>query len=381
MRAPEMTLVDYFGDIEDVRLDRNKKHLLVDILVLAICGVICGANGPTEIVSVAKGKLAWFRTFLALPNGIPSHDTIGRVLGMIRPDVLESRFLAWVRANFPALPAQQIAIDGKVSRRSVDATNDLPALRMISAWAVESGIVLGQMAVEHQSNEITALPLLLETIAIEGCDITADAMHCQKETITTISDQKAHYTIAVKANQGHLYDDIVTTFAYLREHAPSSLQTYTTCEKGHGRIETRHYVVTNQIGMLRTANMWTHLHTIGMVESERRINGNVERETRYYISSREANAKRFGERVRGHWSIENALHWVLDVAMREDEARLRKDHRAENMAVIRHIAINLLKQEKTQKVGVHAKRLLAACDNEYLYTVLQIGRDNTQNGS
>lgn len=308
MPLPETTLVEYFGDIEDVRLDRNKKHLLVDILVLAICGIICGANGPTEIVSVAKGKRAWFQTFLALPNGIPSHDTIGRVLARIRPDVLESRFLAWVRATFPDLPAQQIAVDGKVARRSADVTNDMPALRMISAWATETGIVLGQMAVDPESNEITALPLLLETIDIEACDITADAMHCQKETVATIIQQKAQYTIAVKGNQDHLIEDIVATFARLREQVPSSLQTYTTCEKGHGRIETRQYWVTNQIETIRTANAWVGLQTIGMVESERRINRKVERETRYYISSRDPNAQAFGERVRRHWSIENSLH-------------------------------------------------------------------------
>ena len=377
MQAPETTLVQYFDDIEDVRLDRNKKHLLVDILMLAICGVICGANGPTEIVAVAKGKFDWFRTFLALPNGIPSHDTIGRVLALIRPDMLESRFLAWIQATFPDIPAQQIAVDGKVSRRSVDATNDMPALRMISAWAAETGIVLGQMAVAPESNEITALPLLLKTIDIEGCDITADAMHCQKETIATIIQQKSHYTIAVKANQEHLYDDIVATFVYLREHASTSLELYTTCEKGHGRIETRRYWVTNHLDMLRTAGAWEDLQTIGMVESERIINGNIERETRYYMSSREPDAQAFGTRVRGHWGIENSLHWVLDVAMREDEARIRKGHSAENMAVIRHIAVNLLKKEKTQKVGVHAKSLIAACDNEYLCKILRLGVDNT----
>jgi len=376
MPSVETTLVEYFGDIEDVRLDRNKKHLLVDILVLAICGVICGANGPTEIVSVAKGKHAWFQTFLALPNGIPSHDTIGRVLARFRPDVLETRFLAWVQATFPALPAQQIAVDGKVSRRSADTANDMPALRMISAWAAETGIVLGQMAVDPESNEITAMPLLLEAIDIEGCDITADALHCQKETIATITHQKAHYTIAVKANQEHLYEDIVATFARLREQDTPSLQTDRTCEKGHGRIETRQYWVTNQIDTLRTASAWAALQTIGMIESERRINGKIEQETRYYISSREANAKAFGERVRRHWSIENSLHWILDVAMREDEARMRKDHGAENMAVIRHIAINLLKKETTEKVGIHAKRLIAACNNDYLSKVVRLGMDN-----
>jgi predicted transposase YbfD/YdcC len=376
MPSLETTLVEYFGDIEDVRLDRNKKHLLVDILVLAICGVICGANGPTEIVSVAKGKQAWFQTFLALPNGIPSHDTIGRVLARFRPDILETRFLAWVQATFPALPAQQIAVDGKVSRRSADTANDMPALRMISAWATETGIVLGQMAVDPESNEITAMPLLLEAIDIESCDITADALHCQKETIITIINQKAHYTIAVKANQEHLYEDIVATFARLREQDSPSLQTDRSCEKGHGRIETRQYWVTNQIDTLRTARAWAALQTIGMIESERRINGKIEQETRYYISSREANAKAFGERVRRHWSIENSLHWILDVAMREDEARMRKDHGAENMAVIRHIAINLLKKETTEKVGIHAKRLIAACNNDYLSKVVRLGMDN-----
>lgn len=378
MYSLETTIVDYFDDIEDVRLDRNKKHLLVDILVLAICGVICGANGPTEIVSVAKGKIEWFRTFLALPNGIPSHDTIGRVLARIRPDALESRFLAWVQATFPELPAQQIAIDGKVSRRSADATFDMPALQMISAWAVESGIVLGQTAVDPLSNEITALPMLLETIDVEACDVTADALHCQKATIEAIVKAKADYTIAVKANQEHLYEDVVATFAHLREQNPSSLQMYTTCEKGHGRIETRRYWVTNHLDKIRTVDAWASLQTIGMVESERRIGQKIEQETRYYISSREPNAKAFGERVRGHWSIENSLHWILDVALREDEARVRKDHGAENMAVVRHIAINLLKKEKTEKVGIQAKRLRAACDNEYLGKVLQLSGDRAR---
>jgi predicted transposase YbfD/YdcC len=378
MQSPETTLVEYFDDIEDVRLDRNKKHLLVDILVLAICGVICGANGPTEIVAVAKGKLAWFRTFLTLPNGVPSHDTIGRVLGLIRPDVLESRFLAWVTATFPNLPAQQIAIDGKLSRRSADASNDMPALRMISAWAAETGIVLGQMAVAPDSNEIPALPLLLETIDVEACDITADALHCQKETTAAIINANAHYTIAVKSNQEHLHADVVATFAQLREQAPSTLQTYTTSEKGHGRIETRQYWVTDHLDAIRAANAWKSLQTIGMVESERIVNGKVEQETRYYISSREPDAQAFGERIRKHWSIENSLHWILDVAMREDEARIRKDHSAENMAVVRHIAINLLKKEKTEKVGVQAKRLRAACDNEYLGKVLCLATDSAQ---
>jgi predicted transposase YbfD/YdcC len=238
--------------------------------------------------------------------------------------------------------------------------------------------VFGQTAVDPESNEITALPVLLETIDVEACDITTDAFHCQKETTTAIVKAKAHYTIAVKANQEHLYADIVTTFAHLREQAVPSLQSYTTCEKGHGRIETRRYWVTNQLDTIRAANAWTSLQTIGMVESERIVNGKIEQEIRYYISSREPDAKAFGERVRGHWSIENSLHWVLDVVMREDEARIRKGHAAETMAIVRHIAINLLKKEKTLKVGIQAKRLRAACDNEYLDKVLRLSVDNTQ---
>jgi predicted transposase YbfD/YdcC len=376
MPRPETTLIEYFGDIEDVRLDRNKKHLLVDILVIAICGVICGANGPTEIVAVAKGKLAWLKTFLQLPNGIPSHDTIGRVLGRIRPEIFEERFLLWVQATFPGIPAQQIAIDGKLSRRSADATNDMPALRMVSAWATDSGIVLGQMAVEPDSNEIPVLPMLIKTIDIEECDITADALHCQKDTTAAVVDGKGHYTFGVKRNQGHLYDDIVATFTHLREQAVSTLQMYETCEKGHGRIETRRYWVTDNRDAIRELPAWKGLQTLGMVESERIVYGKIEQETRYYISSREPDAKSFGERVRKHWSIENSLHWVLDVAMREDEARLRKDHSAENMAVVRHIAVNLLKKDKTQKVGVHAKRLIAACDNDYLSKILRVSLDS-----
>ena len=378
MKAPETTLVEYFDDIEDFRVDRNKQHLLVDIIVLAICCTICGASGFVEIETIANAKIDWFRTFLKLPNGIPSHDTFGRVFRRLRPDVLEDRFLAWVQATFSDLPAQQIAIDGKKSRRTADPTSDMPALQMISAWAAESGVVLGQMAVNPESNEITALPLLLETIDVEGCDITADAIHCQKETVKTIIDHKAHYTIAVKANQEHLYADIVATFAQLREQADPSLQTHRTCEKDHGRIETRQYWITDRLDNLRTADAWHDLQTIGMVESERVINGKVEHETRYYISSREPNAQAFGTRVRGHWSIENALHWVLDVVMREDECRIRKDHSAENMAVVRHIAINLLKKEKTLKVGTQAKRLRAACDNDYLGRIIRLGGSNSQ---
>jgi predicted transposase YbfD/YdcC len=277
----------------------------------------------------------------------------------------------WVAATFSNIPAQQLAFDGKTVRRAADATNDMPALQMISAWAVDTGIVLGQMAVEADSNEITALPILIETIDVEGCDITADAFHCQKETVETIIDRKARYTIAVKGNQRHLYEDIVATFAKLREQTNASLSTYTTCEKSHGRIETRRYWVTASLDDIRTADEWRNLQSIGMVESERLVNGKTTHETRYYISCCEPDAQAFGKRVRGQWRIENSLHWVLDVALREDDSRIRKEHSAENMAVVRHIVVNLLRQEKTLKVGTQAKRLRAASDNAYLGKVIR----------
>jgi len=338
---------------------------------MAVCGAICGANTFTEIAVIANEKRAWFQTFLTLPAGIPSHDTFNRVLAHINPKAIQRCFISWAQATFPHIDGQQIALDGKETHHSMDPANDYANLRMISAWAVEQGIVLGQGAVDDTSNEITALPVVLELVDIHDCDITADALHCQTDTVQTIRAAEAHYTIGVKANQKTLYHDIRATFARLHADEQQPSATYETIEKGHGRVETRRYSLTDDLSRLSTRDTWKDLQSIGMVESERHIGAHISHKTRYFISSRDANVRQFATRVRGHWQIENQLHWRLDVVLNEDNAHIRVNHGPENMAVLRHMAINLLKQESS-KMSLQSKRLRAACNNEYLEKVVKM---------
>jgi predicted transposase YbfD/YdcC len=370
MNRPELTFVTHFSTIPDYRENHNKRHVLAEILVMAVCCTICGANAVTEIEVIANAKKAWFQTFLTLPAGIPSHDTFGRVLARIHPKAIQRCCIAWVQATFPQLDTQQIALDGKEIHHSMNPDDDYANLRMISAWAVEQGLVLGQVAVDDTSNEITALPAILELVDVRDCDITTDALHCQTNTVHVIRAADAHYTIGVKANQKTLYQDIMATFATLRAGDQHLLSTYETIEKGHGRIETRRYWTTDDLSRLATRDAWKDLQSIGMIESERQIGAHVSHKTRYFISSRAANVRPFAMRVRGHWQIENQLHWRLDVVMDEDKAHIRVNHGPENMAVLRHMAINLLKHESS-KMSIQSKRLQAACDNEYLEKVIK----------
>ncbi len=371
MDQPELTLVTHFRSIPDYRENHNKRHILVEIVVMAVCCTICGANAFTEIAVIANAKKEWFQTFLTLPAGIPSHDTFNRVLARINPKAIQRCFISWIRATFPQIDPQQIALDGKELHHSMDPVNDWSNLRMISAWAVENGIVLGQVAVDDTSNEITALPTVLALVDVHDCDITADALHCQTDTINAIRTADAHYTICVKSNQKILYHDIQTTFATLRERNDVQLCYDETIEKGHGRIETRRYWVTDAVAHLSTRDAWNGLHSIGMVETERHIGTRIGQKTRYFISSRPADLQPFAKRVRSHWHIENKLHWQLDVIMDEDAAHIRVDHGPENMAVLRHMALNLLKHEPS-KMSIQSKRLQAACDNNYLEKVVKM---------
>jgi predicted transposase YbfD/YdcC len=370
--APE-ALMAYFAKVPDPRIERSRLHPLSNILVMSLCAVVCGAESFVAIEEFGLGKKAWLRTFLDLPNGIPSHDTIGRVLSALNPSALGEAFREWVAAVAKLTNGEVVAIDGKTLRRSFREAGSNVFVHMVSAWATANRIVLGQVKTEEKSNEITAIPRLLKLLEINGCLVTIDAMGCQKEIAREIVGAKADYLLAVKDNQPSLRDAIIAVFEAARLD-PAKLSTMGYCEtkdKGHGRVEVRRCWTTNAVEALPMRKDWKNLWSIALVEVERTLHGKTSTEQRHYICSRKALlAQEALSASRSHWGIENQLHWVLDVAFNEDQCRVRTGHAAENFAVLRHLALNLLKHVPGSKVGIKTKRLRAACDEEFLARVL-----------
>jgi predicted transposase YbfD/YdcC len=371
-----LSLETCFGDLPDPRVVGRCEHKLLDIIIIAICGVITGAESWVEVETFGQLKQDWLKTFLELPNGIPSHDTFGRVFAALEAEAFQTSFARWVEGVFRATRGQVVPIDGKTVRRSHDKSIGKDAIHMVSAWASETGIVLGQRKVNDKSNEITAIPELLRVLDVAGCIVTIDAMGCQKTIAQAIRDEKADYVLRVKDNQGNLHQDLHDWFAYADQIQFANMH-YTFVErvnKEHGRIEIRRcWALADKVAFeyIRHYEGWVDLQTIVRVQRERRFMDKVERETAYYISSLPPQAPLLLKAIRCHWGIENSFHWVLDMIFGEDASRIRNGDSPQNMAVLRHLALNILKNDKS-KGSLRQKRYKAALDITFLSQLLAL---------
>ena len=369
-------LLRAFAELKDPRVNRTKRHSLGDILAVAICAIICGADGWTQVAKFGRCKLEWFTTFLELPNGIPSHDTFGRVFAALDPAPFEECFMKWIAALTTASEGRLVAIDGKTIRRSLDTANDKAAIHMVSAWCAANQMVLGQLATDVKSNEITAIPALMKLLDLNGAVVTIDAAGCQKKIARQIVDQGGHYILQLKGNQGSLYAETVTLFdqCLTDDCHGIAYKTAATTNGGHGRIEQRRIWATSEINWFAEKGKWKNLRSLIRVQAKRTLNGETSDEYRYYISDLPAdNVLILLSYIRSHWGIENNVHWCLDINFREDDCRIRQGHAAENFSRLNRIALNLLKAEKTNDGGIKTKRLCCGWDHDYLLKVLSAG--------
>ena len=369
MAYPHLSIQESFRKLKDPRIQRRKRHLLLDIIVITICGVICGCNDWQQIQTFARARKDWLKKFLRLPNGIPSHDTCERVFDRLDPHAFQACFGEWMQELHEALGLSQIAIDGKTLRGS--GVGGRTPLHLVSAWATANHLSLGQIAVQEKSNEIPAIPKLLELLDVHGALVTIDAMGCQKEIAAKIVEGGGDYVLTVKDNQPSLHEAIRGYFekAAEQDFAGFNHDHYCTEERGHGRHERRDYhIIVDPVG-LPNQDEWTALRAIGLCVSEVLRDGAISHEVRYFIGSRKARAKVYGQALRNHWGIENNLHWQLDVSFAEDKSRVSKRNGAANLASVRRLALCLLKQHPDNR-SIACKRLLAALDPNFLQEVL-----------
>ncbi len=369
--------------LTDPRLERRRKHELIDVLMIAVTALLCGAENFTHMAQFGKAKEAWLRTFLTLTHGIPSHDTFRRVFMLLSPEKFSAVFLHWTQSLRQAVGAEVVALDGKTVRRSFDSAKSQSAIHLVSAWASANRLVLGQIKVDDKSNEITAVPELLRALELAGCIVTVDALNCQKNIAKEIREADADYVLALKGNHETAHEEIQTFLDAALEETlaakppaaklsagAATLAACETVDKGHGRVETRRYYQSGVLDWFADRAAWEGLRTVGMVEARREVRGKLTVERRYYLSSLPLEVETFARAVRAHWGVENQLHWVLDVQMNEDQNRARCGHAAENLGLLRRLVLNQLRRDTRCQTGIKGKQLNASWDHAYLQSLL-----------
>ena len=377
------SLVAHFARVSDPRINRRREHDLIDILVIAVCTLLCAGETFNDMEDFGKAKRDWFSTFLKLRKGIPSHDTFNRVFAALDPKQFLDCFLRWTQSLREAVPQEIVALDGKALRRALNRGQSIKYV--VSAWAESNGLVLGQLKVADKSNEITAVPELLRVLELSGCIVTLDAMGCQKKIAKEIVEADADYVLALKGNQETVHEEVKSFLdaTLLEQQSPrlqgaklsqaaATLASLETVEKDHGRLEIRRYYQSDQLDWFADRLKWEGLKSVGMVESVREVDGKTTVERRYYLASLPLGIETLARAVRGHWGVENKVHWIMDVCFREDQSRARTGYAAENLATLRRLALNLLKQEKTKKRGIRGKQLNASWDHAYLLRLLGV---------